>query len=147
MAIDQIASRADLAFLDFTRPSAKQINFYLTDLQAQLSFPDISDTVDLTERFMFLDVIMTMDGHGVGQLIRDGERGEHQAMVADILTQDALTGIDWNPALEIGNRCFDRMAAAMRRRTRTERMQAWPRTEMSLCDSRRQPLHQGVSID
>ena len=75
MAIDQIASRADLAFLDFTRPIAKQINAYLTDLQAQLPFPDVSEIVDLTERFMFLDIIMTMDGHGVAQLLRDGERG------------------------------------------------------------------------
>jgi len=112
IAIEGVASRADLAYLDQSKPKAKRIESHLRDLQQLPPFPSAADKVDLGERFIFLDSVMMIDRNGMQSL---------KALAADALPNDpnALNerlkqGIDWDAALQNGNLWFDRMATGLR---------------------------------
>jgi hypothetical protein len=109
-AIDGIAGRADLAFLERTRPDAKRIESCLRDLQKLPPLSGIDQQVDLGERFMFLDSVMLIDRHGAGYLesLTGGK-----AIGADPLADSILRGIDWDPALRNANRWYDRISVAL----------------------------------
>src|SRR5207248_1963477 len=55
IALDSIASRADLAYLERANLSARQLKDRLRDLRRLPAMPTVADKVDLGERFMFLD--------------------------------------------------------------------------------------------
>jgi hypothetical protein len=119
MAIELIACRGDVAFLDRAKPDAKLIERCLRDLLALPPLPPVVDKVDLSERYQLLDTIMLLDRNGLAHLT--GVAEGQPAVPAGF--GDALAGIDWNPALETANKWFDRMAAAMRETDRTKRNQ------------------------
>jgi hypothetical protein len=129
IAIDAIASKADLAFLERTRPDTKHLQGYLRDLQKLPPLPDIADKVDLAERFLFLDVVMMIDRHGLKYLEGlSGGSGKESHPFADAM----LLGMDWDPALRASNRWYDRLVAAMRNKNRTEREKALNQIEKEL---------------
>lgn len=119
MSIEQIACRADVAFLEHARPDAKQLQGCLAGLAALPPVPGVVEKIDLCERFAFLDHVMQTDRQGLAYLTGMGEDGE----VAGRLVEDGmLSGIDWDPALEAANLWFDRIAAAVRENDRAERV-------------------------
>jgi hypothetical protein len=120
-AIDQIAFRSEVAFLEHTRPDAKRIQGYLRDLQLLPSIPDVAEIVDRTDRFTHLDIIMLFDRDGLAYLQNMG--GKRDPDVEDSLFEEMmLEEIDWNPAMETSNRWFDRMVAALKEKHRPERV-------------------------
>jgi hypothetical protein len=122
LALESIATRADLAYLDRAGLSAKEARACLKDLQELPPMPPLADTIDVGERFMFLDNV---------QLVRRGRISiktlaafpSFQPEKADPNADKALAAIDWEPALRNGNRLFDRMAAALRLKDRAKREQ------------------------
>jgi hypothetical protein len=119
IAIDNIAFRADLAFLERARPDAKSICGYLADLQKLPPLAPIADKVDLTERFAFLDVVMLVDRDGIKYL--EALSGGNATGGQEILGNAVLQGIDWDPALKNANKWYDRLALAMRVKDRARR--------------------------
>jgi hypothetical protein len=112
IAIDQIASNADLAYLSRADLSAKQIQDRLKDLQGLPQMTPLADKIDLESRFIYLDSVQLVRRGGLGTLVPE----KHEAQA-----EKGLAAIDWEPALRNGNRLFDRMAAAMRLKDRADR--------------------------
>jgi hypothetical protein len=119
MAIQGVASKAELAFLDHTKADAKRVESYLRDLQKLPPLPPVADNVDLGERLFFLDSLMMIDRHGMRYL--EGLTAVGKAKEANPMGDLLLKGIDWDPALQNGNKLYDRMAAAMREKDRGSR--------------------------
>jgi len=132
IAIDSIASKGDLAFLDYAKPDAKRIESCLNDLRGLPALPDIAEKVDLCERFTFLDNIMQIDRLGIGYLTTMGGGANAQNPAGELLGEEALQGIDWNPALEIANHWYDRLASALREKNRPERVRKLDQIEAEL---------------
>jgi hypothetical protein len=129
MAIEQIACRADIAFLDRVKPDAKSIEMCLKDLLALPPLPDVAEKVDVLERYSFLDTVMLLNRYGVAHLtnLADGQPAGPPAFNDDI-----LNGIDWNPALETANKYYDRLTAALREKDRPTRNQKLTEVENDL---------------
>ena len=113
-AIDQIASNADLVYLERADLTSEQIQDRRKDLQGLPPMPPLADKIDLEERFTYLDSAQLVRRSGLGTLDALSD-GRPQKPDAD--AEKALAAIDWAPALRNGNRWFDRMAAACASKT------------------------------
>jgi len=119
-AIDQVANNADLAFLERARLTSKKALDCLLDLQRLPAMPTILDKVAVCERLAFLETVMLLDRHGLRYL--EGLSGGTLPKDLDPKVNRALHGADWDPALETGNRWFNRMAAALGASVRADRV-------------------------
>ncbi len=121
VAIDAVASNADLAYLEHAELTTKQIEDRRKDLQGLPPMPSMPDNVDLLERCTYLQCVGLLRRGGLGSLesLAGGAPPKDQKPTAEELK--ALEQIDWEPALREGNRWFDRLAAALRIRDRAER--------------------------
>jgi len=120
--IDQPANVGDLAFLDAAKLTSQQLKSCLNDLRQLAPMPQVADQVDLAERFVYLDVIMMINRHGIDYLRHSG------IGAVPGLTQAIVENVDWNPALRTSNHLFDRLTAAMRvmdRRERNKHLKQW----------------------
>ncbi len=68
VALDQIASQADLAYLENANLTTKQIQDRLKDLQALPPIPPLADKIDLLERFWYLETVQLIRRRGPGVL-------------------------------------------------------------------------------
>jgi hypothetical protein len=128
IAIDAIAIRTDLVFLDRGKLDAKRLDACLRDLQALPPLPDVAEKIDLTERFMFLDAVMQLDRQGVNYLgALSGVTGQPNP-----LPGVAFKGIDWDPVLRDANDKYDRLTATLRKETRAERQKELARIDMEI---------------
>lgn len=123
IAIGHIASAADLVYLDRAKADAKRLRACLRDLQSLPPMAPPADKIDLGERFIFLDTVMTLERQGSDAL--KGVFGPPLGgLIPDVpvpLAEAVLKDLDWDPALRAGNRWYDRLAAAMRVKDRAER--------------------------
>jgi hypothetical protein len=112
VSIHYTASNANLAFLDRAPLTARKAQACLRDLQRLPPLPAVADKFDLTERFTFLQTVVLLNRYGPENVedIRYGRPPEH----SNSRSQRALAWIDWDPALETGNRWFDRAVATLR---------------------------------
>ncbi len=117
IAIDQIATNADLAFLEHGGLPSDKILKCLKDLQALPPMPSIAEKIDITERFTYLQVIQALrkdTSKSLGILGRTTQE----------LTEEERKGlqkIDWEPALKDATQWYDRIVAAMRLKERGTR--------------------------
>jgi hypothetical protein len=129
IAIDRIATNGDLAYLDQSKLTAKQVQAHLKDLQGLLPLPQLADKIEFAERFRFLDALQLFRHGGPNALSIRAERADPSWVSAgrpgrqkpDAKTLQALERIDWEVALRNGNQWYDRMAAALRLEDRTGR--------------------------
>lgn len=130
IAIDTIACRADLAYLERNTASAKRLENCLQDLRQLPPMPPMADKIDLYERFTFLDCVMLVNRHGIRYLeaLADGKADKETAAQADQI----LGAINWDPALRNANRWYDRMVAAMREKDRGTRQKKLGEIEAEL---------------
>jgi hypothetical protein len=118
IAIDQVASNAELAYLERAKLNAQQVRDRLKDLQGLPPMAPLADKLDLGERIVYLDSLQLVRRGGVGYL--EGlSGGPGKKPSAEELK--ALDKIDWTPALRNGNRWYDRLAAASRLNDRAAR--------------------------
>jgi hypothetical protein len=119
IAMDIVAGKADLAFLDGCKLKAKQLKDCLRDLQKLPPLPEMAGKVDLGERFMFLDIVRMVDRGGLQalELLSVGK----SVKILDPEGKGVLDNIDWDRALRNANRWYDRLAAAMRVKERGAR--------------------------
>jgi hypothetical protein len=131
IAIDQVASSAELAFLDRARLNAEQAQAHLRDLQRLPPLPPLADKMDLGERLVFLDSVQLVQRGGLEALEGLGDAGAPRKK-PDPRARQALDGVDWDPALRTANRWFDRVAAALRVKDRAAREKELDRIEEEL---------------
>lgn len=120
-AIETVAIRAELTFLQHVNSSAKAIAGYRKDLASLPRLPATSSVIDLGERCMFLDVTQRVAGAeaaGFGELFGSGDKRD--AMLSKL----SALGIDWDVVMQFGNRWYDRMATAQRDENRSARRAA-----------------------
>jgi hypothetical protein len=119
VAVDAIAARGDLVYLERARLNAQQIKDRLRDLQRLPPLSPVAEHLDLGERFTFLDCVMLVARGGPRLL--EGFAGGRPPKALKPEEKEALAMIDWDPALRNGNRLYDRMAAAARLKDRGAR--------------------------
>jgi hypothetical protein len=119
MAIDQVASDADLAFLAHANLTAPQIQACLRDLQQLPALPAVADKIDLGERFMFLDIVMMTNRQGFQYF--EGLTGGPPPEDPDPRVKQLLDDLNWDTAMRNGNRWYDRFVAVMRVKDRDSR--------------------------
>jgi hypothetical protein len=129
IAIDSVASRADLGYLDRIHADVKHVESCLRDLQKLPPMPAMADKVNLTERFAFLDIVMMVDRHGIPYLesLSDGRDKQAHPLAGQVLDD-----VDWDPAMRNANRWYDQLAAAMRGKDRMAREKELDRIEKEL---------------
>lgn len=116
MAIDQIAFKTGIAFLERPELDGKHLSKCLGELRSLALLPELAKSIDGAERFSFLDTVMQVDRHGLNFLKDIGDVPEKLRV-----TKGPLEHINWDPGLRNANKMFDRVSAAMRQDTREKR--------------------------
>jgi hypothetical protein len=116
IAIDAVASRADLAFLERVDWKAERLNNCLRELRKLLPMSLAAEKVDLGERFISLEAITMIDRYGPEYM--EGLSGSKEP---NLLTKLFQPTIDYEPVLPNINRWYNRMAKAMRVQDRATR--------------------------
>ncbi|HVS39895.1 MAG TPA: hypothetical protein VMS17_30335, partial [Gemmataceae bacterium] len=129
IAVDQMASNADLAYLERADLTATQIQDRMKDLQGLAPLPPMADKIDLLERFTYLESVGLIRRGGLGVL--EGLSGG-SAKKPDADQLKVLEKIDWEPALRNGNQWYDRLAAASRLKDRAERRKEFDKIDEDL---------------
>jgi hypothetical protein len=114
VALVSTATNAQVALLGHVKHSSKQVLAWLEDLRKLPPMPSLADKLDLGERFLMLEILMSIAYHGPKILERldgPGLAPPHEDRVLDRLF---TSNIDLDPAFRNTNRMFDRMAAACR---------------------------------
>jgi hypothetical protein len=139
IAIDSIASSADVVLLERAATDAKvdtkTLRGWLGDVPRLPSMPGIAEKINLGERFMGLDCFMLIarGGPGTLELLNGGS-----AKSMNPLMEHALDGVNWDPALRLANRTYDRMVAALRVKGRAEREKQLQQIDDDLRDQRKE---------
>jgi hypothetical protein len=118
IAIDSIASRGDLVWLDRAKPDAKRIEKCLDELRKLPPLAPVAEKVDLAERFLLLETVQMVDRHGIRYLEGLANGG---GKPVNPFVDKALKDVQWDPALRNMNRWYDHLVAAMRVKDRAER--------------------------
>jgi tRNA A-37 threonylcarbamoyl transferase component Bud32 len=122
IAIDGVASKADVALLDRAKPGSERIRSCLGDLQKLPALPDIAEKISLTERFCALEGVSILDRNGIDyfkELYLAETRVQGDAKPPDAASERFLESvaperIDWDIALENANRWYDRTVVVLR---------------------------------
>jgi len=144
IAIERVAHKGDLVFLDHAKLTSKQVSACWEDLHRLPAIATIAEKVDLGDRFMLLDTMMFTARHGTTAL--EGlAGGRARPSRADRFTGRMFTrSINWDPALVNANRLTDRVVAALRIPDRSARMQEMAAIDQDLQALKRQVDAAGV---
>lgn len=121
IAIEQLAHRSDLVFLEHAKLSSKQVLACWADLEQLPPMASVAEKINLSERFRLLDTVMMTARHGLA-FVEQASAGRaaptgNQSFIFQIFTRS----IQWDPALVAGNDWSDRMVACLRMTDRDER--------------------------
>jgi hypothetical protein len=111
IACDVMASRADAAWAGDPGVTAGLARQYLDQLQALPSMPSLHDAFDSGERFMLLDVVMTVCRKGDLKSLAPAFAGGGEA--PELPPDLSAANIDWNTVLRIANQWYDREAVIL----------------------------------
>jgi hypothetical protein len=130
IALDHIASAADLTFLAHAKRNARQLRDCLRDLQQLPPLLAMAERVGLTERFICLDMLTRTERSGLRSwepLLEDA-----QAAAADPKVQAILATLHWDPSLRTLNRWLDRLVDAMHVKDRPSRQKQLAQIDQEL---------------
>jgi hypothetical protein len=132
IALERGARDAELAYLERAKLTPGQIQERLKDLLALSPTPPMADRIDTWERFTFLDTVQLLRRGGLALLEGGGPDGPRKVKRPTAEELMALELIDWESALRVGNRWYDRLTTALRLRDRAAREKELARTEEDL---------------
>src|SRR5262249_30861733 len=144
IAIDEMACKADLAFLDHSKLESKQVLACLEDLQKLQPMAALADKVDLGERFMLLDTMMMTARHGTPFLQAMSDNSWTPDKADQFKTRLFTRSIDWDPAFRNARHWYDRFAAGLRITDRTARGQEMAAIDQDLKALKQQSSGPGV---
>src|ERR1043165_4036356 len=106
VAITDIATEADLAFLDGAKRTAGQLKSALKDLQNLGPLPKLADQIGLTERFWFLEAVMRVDqdAGAIDDLVNGPNPNRARQM--------PQTSFPWDATLRRGNQYYTQIGRA-----------------------------------
>lgn len=110
VAINSMASHAELRLLSDANLSEQQVDQFLSDLEKLPPMPQVSVNVNVTERMMFLDsvTLMSKGQLNVAELLGDGPTEDNP------FDQPILRSlIDWDVVRKKGNEAYDDVVAAL----------------------------------
>jgi hypothetical protein len=119
IALDAIACRADIAFLEHAKLDAKQIDQCLKDLSSLPPMPTAVEKVKWGERFVMLDAVCHLRRNGIELL--QSLTGAGEIGGKDEAINKALEHMDWNTTLRVCTKWFDRTIEVMSESDRTKR--------------------------
>jgi len=123
IAIDVIASKADVAFLERAPFTSKQDLACLQELRRLPPVPAVADKIDLGERFMLLDAIMMTARYGTEYLDRVANDTALPQNKKPFGAKLFTRSINWDPAFRNANRVNDRYVAALHMTDRIQRVE------------------------
>ena len=146
IALDAVASNADLALLERAgadpKVDVKTIQGWQRDLRQLPPMPKLADKVDLGERFGSLDSFMLVARGGLPAL--EALSGGPPPKDANPLMKHALDDVDWDPALRLANRWFDRIVFALSIQDRAPRQRQLHRIDEDLKKQRKELMESGA---
>jgi hypothetical protein len=129
IAIDAIAGKSDLAFLQYVPGKSEWIKKCLSDLQKLPPMPLVADKVDITERMVALDIVVMIDRYGPESLENLDRVSPKEP---SFFSNHFQASIDWKPALININRWYDRIAKSLHNPDRDAREKELNQIEMEL---------------
>ncbi len=131
VAMDGMASSADVVFLKHTELTAAQAATCLDDLRALAPSPGITEKVAVTERVLFLDTAQMLARRGKYGFEVFLPKFEGESPPDWVRALDPAT-IDWDETFKTGNQWFDRCAEALRIEDHQKRVKAVEELEARL---------------
>jgi hypothetical protein len=122
LAIDQVASKADLVYLEKANMNSKQARECLRVLRGLGPLPSIAEKFNLGERYVFLDSLQLVRYAGIGAM--EFFTGGPPPQPPDPVLEKILAELDFTFALSSGNRWYDRQTTAWSLKDRTARRKA-----------------------
>jgi hypothetical protein len=131
IAIDGIASRGELVFIDRADIDAQQFLKCIADLRALPPLPNIANSIEHRERFYLLEMATKVRKDGFPHLLQlyllDEDRYDLALdkrsidLEAGPETQGLLNDVNWNPIFRECNRSVDELVAVLREKDRIKR--------------------------
>jgi hypothetical protein len=121
IAIENVAHRADLIFLEHAKLTSKQVLACWADLEQLPPLGTVAEKIDLGERFMLLDTIMITARQGLAVVEQASAGRTTPTGKESSLSRLFTRSIQWDPALTAGNDWCDRMVACVRMTDRDAR--------------------------
>jgi hypothetical protein len=135
IAVDAVASSAELAYLERAKLDSKQILARLKDRQSLPPMPPLADKIETGERHTYHDSLQLIS-RGADPAAGPGARKPTEEELR------ALAAIDWDGIRRDADKWYGRMAAALRIKDRAEREKAFDEIDKELealvRDSKRQ---------
>jgi hypothetical protein len=144
IAIDQVAGRADLAFIDSAKLTSAQLLACLNDLQQLPPMPSVADKMDRFERFMALEAMIVVAHRGWPAINGLSGYTTPPPKDDDFMGRMFMQSINWDPALKNANRWCDRCVAAARLTDHAAREQEWAAITQDLKALKSQTTGTGV---
>jgi len=135
MAIVALANDATGELAASGRLSAEQARRILEDLSNLGPTPSLAGTVDVSDRYCILDIIVCLGKGkmtpGLSEIIAPfkGRKASVTGKLADTIL---AAGVDWNDVLRRANYLYDTLAKAMRLETISQRKAAYKRIDIGL---------------
>jgi hypothetical protein len=134
--IENLACAADQALVAHGNLTADQAQQMATDLQKLPPLPQMSDAIDLGERYMFLDCAQNLANRGLSQLgpmlefASSLSEGPPSSPIKDLSGLSNLT-VQFDDVAQVGMPWYDRLVIALRKPTWIERMAAWEKNQIA----------------
>jgi len=133
IALELIATRADLSYLQHAPLTAAQLQARWKELEALPPLVNMADKIDLGERFIFLDTVQNLARGNGGGMVDGGIGGNWKLVNLGILMKTA-------------NPWYDRMATALRLQDRAKRTLELKAIEHD-AKVMNQKLHDGIVLN
>lgn len=114
IAIESMATEAELRIISQTQPNSKFIARYRKSLLELQKRSVMADKIDQCERAMFLDCCQKIFRRKMKINDVVGNNGAEAGWFEQLLEGAAIQAIDWDEVLKSGNRWYDRMVIAAR---------------------------------
>ena len=138
IAIDGVACAGDRTLLAHGNLTAAQARQMRDDLQKLPPLPKMVDAIDVGERYMFLDSVQALADRGLGEFNRivggSGEDVDESSMLGKALSGAGALVVKWDVILQMGNSWYDRLVAAQRKPTWSERSAAMAKIDADLTE-------------
>ncbi|MCA9059513.1 MAG: hypothetical protein KDA85_13495, partial [Planctomycetaceae bacterium] len=111
VAINAVATNGELLLLAEAELTPAQLQRFAGDLRQLPPMPAVAESVDVTERMMFMDTVQLMSE---GRLEMRELIGDFNAEEATMLEKTAMAIVDWDVVRQRGSKAYDKVVQIMK---------------------------------